>query len=141
MSLRLLTDSEIQQLRAEKKVLPITWASRLKTRPKAETKFQHREFSVTGANNHEFRIIIRQNSENILDFSIILTFVDKDGSEYRLLRFNGKHPSEHTNKWERDTRAKGTHLLCCDPFSLRLSLASRGKVFGGFRQPSPSGFG
>ncbi len=36
-----------------------------------------------------------------MDFSIILTFVDKDRTEYRLLRFNGRHPSQHTNKLEK----------------------------------------
>lgn len=29
-------------------------------------------------------------------------FLDKDGIEYRLRRYNGKHPSEHTNKWEKE---------------------------------------
>ena len=38
---------------------------------------------------------------NQQDFSLILVFVDEDGTEYRLVRFNGRHPSQHTNKWEK----------------------------------------
>jgi hypothetical protein len=32
---------------------------------------------------------------------LILLFQDSDGTEYRLTRFNGRHPSQHTNKWEK----------------------------------------
>ncbi|MFH1562554.1 MAG: hypothetical protein ABIF11_03930 [Nitrospirota bacterium] len=29
-------------------------------------------------------------------------FQDKDGKEYRLVRYNGRHPSGHTNRWEKE---------------------------------------
>jgi hypothetical protein len=38
---------------------------------------------------------------NPSDFSVILVFQEKDGTEFRLRRYNGKHPSEHTNKLEK----------------------------------------
>jgi hypothetical protein len=38
---------------------------------------------------------------NPLDFSIILIFRDEDGTEFNLCRYNGKHPSQHTNKLEK----------------------------------------
>lgn len=56
---------------------------------------------LTGQHDHQFRIILRQNRVNPMDFSIILVFVDDDGGEYRLVRVNGRHPSPHTNRLEK----------------------------------------
>lgn len=109
MAQRIISDTEIAALLAERKPLPSNWQSRLKPRPKADMKFTHRECTVTGDNGNHFRIILRQNLLNVLDFSIILTWVDADGWEYRLIRFNGKHPSQHTNKWEHYRNAMGTN--------------------------------
>ena len=36
-----------------------------------------------------------------MDFSIILTFRDNVGEEFNLCRYNGRHPSQHTNKLEK----------------------------------------
>ena len=87
-------------LLSEGKHLPVHWASRLRVRPKANSQYSQRELEVPGNNGHIFRLILRQNSINLLDFSIILTL--KEGAtEYVLVRHNGKHPSEHTNKIEK----------------------------------------
>src|SRR4051794_14906097 len=100
MGQRLLTDGEIRELLNERKPLEVNWQTRLKTRPKSEVRFTHRELDVTGDAGHKFRVILRQNTLNILDFSIILTLIE-NGGDYILARFNGKHPSAHTNKWEK----------------------------------------
>ncbi len=98
---RILTDDEIDSLVAESKPLNKNWLTRL--RPKRKSNFQHdqRILEVRGEAGNQFRIIIRKNAVNPLDFSIILTFKDVDGSEFRLCRYNGKHPSQHTNKMEK----------------------------------------
>ncbi len=98
---RILTDDEIDNLVAESKPLQKNWLTRL--RPKRKSNLQHaqRVLDVEGEAGSEFRIIIRQNAINLFDFSIILTFKDSSGSEFRLRRYNGKHPSQHTNKVEK----------------------------------------
>jgi hypothetical protein len=73
--------------------------------------FRQRELYLDGAKGNKFRIILRHNILNQFDFSIILFFLDDDGTGYCLLRFNGRHPSQHTNKWEKQ---KGL-----TPFSFR----------------------
>lgn len=98
---RVLTDTEIAELLAEAKPLPTNWQSRLAVRPKANKSFTHRELDAQGSEGRKFRVIIRGNSVNIMDFSLILVFCDADGSVYRLVRFNGRHSSQHTNKWEK----------------------------------------
>lgn len=98
---RVLTDAEIAELLAEPKPLPANWMSRLAVRPKSDSTFTHREFELQVKSGRRFRLILRGNTLNPLDFSLILIFRDQDGSEYRLIRFNGRHPSQHTNKWEK----------------------------------------
>lgn len=109
MAQPILTEADIASLLAEKKPLPVNWKTRLNLRPKSDLRFTHRDYQVKGENHGIFRIIARQNTLNILDFSIILTFTSQGGNEYRLVRFNGKHPSAHTNKWEHARKLKGTH--------------------------------
>lgn len=98
---RVLTTTEIADLLAEAKPLPATWQSRLAVRAKSDSTFTHRELDVAGTAGRTFRIIIRGNTLNLLDFSLILVFRDEDGSDYRLTRFNGRHPSQHSIKWEK----------------------------------------
>lgn len=99
---KVLTDEEIESLIHERKPLPQGWESRLEPRPKSDTRFSQREWEIKGENENIFRVVLRQNNINLLDFSIILIFRDKDGNEFRLCRFNGKHPSQHTNRLERN---------------------------------------
>lgn len=98
---RVLTEDEIASLLAEPKPLPANWAARLSTRAKSSAAFGHRELDVDGTSGGRYRLVIRTNRINPLDFSLILLFRDTDGSEYRLVRFNGRHPSQHTNKLEK----------------------------------------
>lgn len=98
---RVLTDSEIAELLAERKELPVNWTRRLAVRAKSDSTFTHREIDVTGEKGRQFRLILRGNTLNPLDFSLILVFHDEDDSEYRLVRFNGRHSSQHTNKYEK----------------------------------------
>jgi len=98
---RILTDEEIAELLQEPKQLGRNWETRLRPRPKSNFKFTQRDCEIEGKNGHMFRIIIRHNMINPLDFSIILIFRDEDGTEFNLCRYNGKHPSQHTNKLEK----------------------------------------
>lgn len=99
---RILKDDEIQELVKELKPLPKNWEKHFQ--PKHKNNYQHEErsFEIKGENANIFRVILRRNRLNTFDFSIILTFKDKDNKEYRLIRYNGKHSSEHTNKWEKE---------------------------------------
>ena len=94
---RILTDEEIAKLLQEPKQLARNWETRLRPLPKSNSKFTRRDCEIKGKNGHMFRIIIRHNMINPLDFSIILSFQDEDGTEFNLCRYNGKHP-QHTNK-------------------------------------------
>ena len=98
---RILQDAEIAALLAERKPLPANWRARLSVKAKANQAFRQREFDVKGDGGHEFHIILRRNELNLLDFSLVLKLVDADGADYILVRFNGRHPSQHTNKWEK----------------------------------------
>jgi len=98
---RILKDEEINDLLQERKPLPDNWRARLKLLPKMGFKHLQRDLQVRGANGHTFRIVLRQSAMNLSDFSVILVFQDKDGVEFRLCRYNGKHSSEHTNRLER----------------------------------------
>ncbi len=99
---RILTEGEIQDLIDEQKTLPPDWHNALRLKPKRSSQYDEREIPVHSVSGELFRIIARRNRQNQLDFSVILVFEDTDGSEYRLVRYNGKHPSRHSNKWEKD---------------------------------------
>ena len=103
--MRILTDQEIASFISEPKVVPDNWVSRLLPKDKAHYQHRERELDIEGSNGDLFRVIVRQNTLNVMDFSIILTLREKDSNvEYILLRYNGKHPSSHTNKWEKENR-------------------------------------
>jgi hypothetical protein len=99
---RLLTDAEIETLTEDPKRLPHNWRTRLRPRPKQRYQYDERDLAVQGESGNKFRVIARRNRQNLLDFSVILIFEDSDGTEYRLIRYNGVHPSRHTNKWEKE---------------------------------------
>jgi hypothetical protein len=97
----ILTDAEIDALILESKPLEQGFSSRIQLKPKRGHK--ERELDLIGANGSEFRLILRQSSINILDFSAILSFTPKSSSQlFRLRRYNGKS-HEHTNQIERET--------------------------------------
>jgi hypothetical protein len=95
------TDSEIQQLLAERKLLPEEYRKKLKLREKRGHR--EAELSIAGGAGTEFRLIARQNSLNVLDFSIILAACPAGSNQlFRLRRHNGKS-HEHTNQIEGST--------------------------------------
>lgn len=97
--MRILSDNEIAGLIAEGKHMPARWQSQLRRRKKSSLAHDEREFEVVGEQGHNFRLLIRRSKVNLLDFSAIL-FFEESGERYRLLRYNGKHSSRHTNLWE-----------------------------------------
>jgi len=95
------SDSEIALLMQERKPLPNDWRSHLQLRSKRGHR--ERDLELRGDKGNEFRLILRQNKINPLDFSIILA-VRVPGSNrlFRLRRYNGKS-HEHTNHIEGET--------------------------------------
>ena len=101
MPSRLLTDELIDSLVRETKILPSNWSRRLRTRPKSGFQYRQSELEITSNTGHQFKIVIRDNSINQLDFSIILIYEADDNSTYIPRRYNGMHNSFHTNRYEK----------------------------------------
>jgi hypothetical protein len=100
------TDSDIQQLLAERKLLPDEYRKKLKLREKRGHR--EAELSIAGAAGVEFRLIAPQNSLNVLDFSLILAVCPAGSNQmFRLRRHNGKS-HEHTNQIEASTSTTST---------------------------------
>lgn len=96
-----LADSEIAVLIAEAKPLPDDYRLRVQTRQKRGHR--ERELDVAGASGSTFRLVLRQSSFNVLDFSVILAWLPPQStSAFRLCRYNGKS-HEHTNALESQT--------------------------------------
>lgn len=92
------SDTEIGTLMRERKPLPEDWRRRVQLRSKRG--HQERELEMAGDGGSEFRLILRQNRINPLDFSIILAVRVPGSSQiFRLRRYNGKS-HEHTNHIE-----------------------------------------
>jgi hypothetical protein len=98
---RILSDSEILLLIGERKPLPQRWSTRLKPKPVSGQSHLRKKLEIKGHDGNEFVIDLRVNSLDQLDFSVIHSFIDQDGQRYIITRFNGKHQSIHTNKWEK----------------------------------------
>jgi hypothetical protein len=97
---RILDDQEISTLIGEEKLLPPNWLRLMVPRQHSHYQYDERALTLQSVSNKEFRIIVRRNRINLLDFSIILMFEDIDHG-YCLLRCNGMHLSRHTNQWEK----------------------------------------
>lgn len=95
------SDAQIAALVQERKPLPPDWRNRIQLH--AKRGHSERELDLRGVSGTEFRLILRQNKINPLDFSIILA-VNVQGSNqvFRLRRYNGKS-HEHTNHIEGNT--------------------------------------
>jgi hypothetical protein len=92
------SDREIAMLVQEQKPLPSDWRMRMRLRPKRG--HDERDLQLAGNAGSEFRLILRQNKVNPLDFSIILAVrVPSSNQVFRLRRYNGKS-HEHTNHIE-----------------------------------------
>ena len=95
------SDQEIAALIQERKPLPADWRARVRLRPKRG--HEERDLELTGDRGSEFRMILRQNRINRLDFSLILAVrVPQSNQLFRLRRYNGKS-HEHTNHIEDQT--------------------------------------
>lgn len=91
----ILSDQEIDSLVIESKPLPVDYSTKIQLRPKRGHK--ERELDLKGQQGNDFRVILRQNILNPLDFSIILAFRPAQSNVlFRLRRYNGKS-HEHTN--------------------------------------------
>ena len=92
------SDMDIALLVGERKPLPQDWRVRLRLRPKQG--HEERDLSCTSDSGGEFRLILRQNTLNALDFSAILAVhIPQSSRLFRLRRYNGKS-HEHTNSIE-----------------------------------------
>ena len=95
------TDKQIAMLIKERKQLSPDWRKKLRLRPKRGHKESNLDFS--GESGNGFRLILRNNSINSLDFSVILAVrVSQTNRFFRLRRYNGKS-HEHTNSIEKET--------------------------------------
>lgn len=96
-----LNDNDILQLIKEKKVLSKELDSLFQMKEKKGHKEQ--ELTIKRDDGSLFKIILRQNRKNVLDFSLILGYIPpKSNLLFRLRRYNGKS-HEHTNIIEKDT--------------------------------------
>jgi hypothetical protein len=100
MSMPILFDeAQINGLLHEQKTLPRNYTERIQL--KTKRGHRERELELSGDSGSEFRLILRQSSFNVLDFSIILSYRPPSTSQFfRLRRYNGKS-HEHTNQLER----------------------------------------
>ncbi len=95
------SDQEISDFIKERKPLSVDFWKQITLRNKRGHK--ERELDVVGEQGSQFRLILRENTINILDFSIILALCPSDTTQlFRLRRYNGKS-HEHTNHIERNT--------------------------------------
>lgn len=94
------SDQEIAALIQERKPLPENWRNDI---------LKKEYVRIIGDDGNEFRIIVRQNAINVLDFSVILTVrAPSTHREFRLRRYNGwTHP--HNNRIEKE-EIDGFHI-------------------------------
>lgn len=91
-------DHEIEPLVQEEKPVLADWSTRIRLVPKRGHNERH--LDIAGAAGSEFRLILRQNRINQLDFPIILAVrVPRSNQMFRLRRCNGRS-HEHTNRIE-----------------------------------------
>jgi len=96
----IFSNQQIESLVREPKPLPVDWRKRIQLRSKGNHAEKH--LDLTGTNGNEFRLILRRNEINPLDFSIILVVrVPNSSQRFRLRRYNGKS-HEHKNHIENE---------------------------------------
>jgi hypothetical protein len=95
------SDGEISKFLSERKPLYKDFRSKIRMRDKRGHKEQ--ELDIKGENGNLFRLILRQSSFNMMDFSVILAYCPAQSNQiFRLRRYNGKS-HEHTNFIESNT--------------------------------------
>ena len=94
---------DIDELIAAPKNLPADYRSRLRTRSRTYSdKHEEGQLEIQVQDTGTFRVIIRKNRINPLDFSAILGYIPLERLRlFRLRRYNGIH--KHTNKIERNS--------------------------------------
>lgn len=96
-----ITQVQIDALISEGKPLPHDYRNRTETRQKRGHR--ERELTIMGSSGSEFHLILRESSQNPLDFSVILGYrIPGSNQLFRLRRYNGKS-HEHTNRLEGET--------------------------------------
>lgn len=94
----ILSDKEISDLIQEQKPFPDNYQNLFQTKDKKGHKEQ--ELSIHRSDGSQFKVILRQNQINHLDFSLILGYVPpKKTTVFRLRRYNGKS-HQHSNRIE-----------------------------------------
>lgn len=96
-----LTDSEIQALILEPKVLVPDWRARLRLRSRKQMPHERvAKLVADGSLGSRFAVHLRNNTRRLHDWSAILTVYLPSDTEFRLRRYNG--PShEHLNPLEK----------------------------------------
>jgi len=97
----LLADDEIQSLIDEEKRVSLKLSDPIPFK----NKKGHKEQDISKKRNDggEFKIIIRQNKSDPLNFSVILGYIPKNLNRlFRIIRYNGKG-HQHTNKIEKNS--------------------------------------
>lgn len=97
----MLSDSEIQALIEEIKPLSSKVLKEIQLKDKENRQYKEFDLEVKSNSGNIFKIRIRANTINILDFSVILIYVDKNRKYHILRRYNGKH--SHKNQIEKNT--------------------------------------
>lgn len=96
----MLSDSEIQALIEDVKPLSSKVLKEIQLKNKENRAYKEYDLEVKSKSDKIFRIRIRANTINILDFSVILIYVDENRKYHILRRYNGKH--SHKNQIEKD---------------------------------------
>lgn len=97
------SDKDIDDLIAVSKDLPVDYRGKLRMRARSYSdKHEEGQFEIEVQNVGTFRVVLRKNRLNPLDFSAILCFIPQERIKiFRLRRYNGVH--KHTNKIEHST--------------------------------------
>lgn len=100
------TDDEIEALIEERKpVTPRQVLRMMSISYHGEGGTEQIQVNVQGNYGNNFRVILRQNQFNALDFSVVLAVQPRQGERlFRLRRYDGKH--WHTNHLESKGRNK-----------------------------------
>ncbi len=102
----MLTDDEINGLIVLPKQLPENFYEGIRLKPKRG--HDERELLLNITPENIFRLVLRQNQINRLDFSAILSYnIIRTNVWFRLRRYNGIH--EHTNNIEHE-KFLGFHI-------------------------------
>ena|SRR5690242_9419894 len=103
----LIDDAEIARLISVEKPLPDNWERRLRPRSRIELSHKRADLVIETPEG-VFTIIVRENMINVRNFSVILAFTRRNGTLFRLRRYNGWHGG-HTNHIEIQD-IKGCHI-------------------------------